>query len=146
LSPRRGVDQAANAPAWGINELPSGALRVRVYSGMDPISKRRMYLTEVVPPGPKAGDEAEKIRTRLLHQVDQKRNPRTRATVGQLLDKWLQVLDVDPSTRRPVEAMRATSASTFGPVLGSLPLTRLDVETLDSFALQVATSKKQVEQ
>jgi hypothetical protein len=42
----------------GIDELPSGALRVRVYGGMDLISKRRMYLTEVVPLGPKAGDEA----------------------------------------------------------------------------------------
>ena len=47
----------------------------------------------------KAGDQAEKVRTRLLHQVDKKRNPRTRATVGQLLDRWLQVLDVDPLTR-----------------------------------------------
>ena len=83
-----------------IDELPSGALRVRVYGGMDPIAKRRMYLTEVVPPGPKAGDQAEKVRTRLLHQVDQRRNPRTTATVGQLLDRWLQVLDVDPSTTR----------------------------------------------
>jgi integrase len=113
-----------------IDELPSGALRVRVYSGMDPISKRRMYLTDVVPPGPKAGDEAEKVRTRLLHQVDQKRNPRTRASVDQLLDRWLQVLDVDPLTRRGYEGYIRKH---IRPVLGSLPLTRLDVETLDSF-------------
>jgi hypothetical protein len=30
----------------------------------------------------------------------QKRNPRTRATVGQLLDRWLDGLDVDPSVLR----------------------------------------------
>ena len=36
----------------GIDELPSGALRVRVYAGMDPISKRRLYLSEIVPAGP----------------------------------------------------------------------------------------------
>jgi integrase len=113
-----------------IDELPSGALRVRVYSGTDPISKRRMYLTEVVPPGPRAGDEAEKVRTRLLHQVDQKRNPRTRATVGQLLDRWLEVLGVDPSTRRSYEGYIRKH---IRPLLGSLPLTRLDVEILDSF-------------
>src|SRR5918998_728432 len=113
-----------------IDELPSGALRVRVYSGMDPISKRRMYLTEVVPAGSKAGDQAEKVRTRLLHQVDQKRNPRTRATVGQLLDRWLQVLDVDPSTRQGYDGKIRKH---IRPLLGSLPLTRLDVETLDSF-------------
>ena len=81
-----------------IDELPSGALRVRVSAGIDPISKRRMYLTEVVPPGPKAGQEAERMRTRMLSQVDERRSPRTRATVGQLLDQWLEVLDVDPST------------------------------------------------
>jgi hypothetical protein len=46
--------------AIGIDALPPGALRVRVYRGMDPIAKRQMYLTEVVRPGPKAGDQAEK--------------------------------------------------------------------------------------
>lgn len=93
----------------GIDQLPSGALRVRVYAGVDPISKKRLYLTEIVPPGPKAGQEAERVRSRLQNQVDERRNPRTRATVGQLLDKWLEVLDVDPSTRRTHEA---TSVST----------------------------------
>jgi integrase len=48
-----------------IETLPSGSLRVKVYAGEDPISKRRHYLTEVVPAGPKATQEAEKIRTRL---------------------------------------------------------------------------------
>jgi integrase len=113
-----------------IDKLPSGALRVRVYSGVDPISKRRMYLSDVVPPGPKARDQAEKVRTRLLHQVDEKRNPRTRATVGQLLDRWLPVLDVDPSTRRTYDGYIRKH---IRPVLGLLPLTRLDVEILDSF-------------
>ena len=108
----------------------SGALRVRVYAGMDPISKRRMYLTEVVPAGPKAGQEAERIRTRMLGQVDERRSPRTRATLGQLLDKWLEVLDVDPSTRR---GYGNNIRKHIRPLLGSLSLTRLDVETLDSF-------------
>jgi integrase len=114
----------------GIDELPSGALRVRVYAGMDPIWKRRMYLSEVVPPGPRAGDRAERVRTRLLSQVDERRNPGTRATVGQLLDRWLQVLDVDPSTRRAYESKIGKH---IRPLLGSLSLTRLDVEALDSF-------------
>src|SRR5919106_4815418 len=87
-----------------IDELPSGALRVRVSAGVDPISKRRLYLTELVPAGPRAGQVAERIRTRLLSQLDERRSPRTRATVGQLLDRWLQVLDVDPSTKRGYES------------------------------------------
>ena len=35
-----------------VQELPSGSLRVSVYAGIDPVSHRRHYLREVVPPGP----------------------------------------------------------------------------------------------
>jgi integrase len=59
--------------------LPSGALRVRVYAGIDPLTQRRHCLTEIVAPGPKAEARAEQVRTRLLGQVDEQRNPRTRA-------------------------------------------------------------------
>jgi hypothetical protein len=38
-----------------------------------------MYLRETVPGGPRAAAEAKKVRTRLLNQVDEKRDPRTRA-------------------------------------------------------------------
>lgn len=37
----------------GIEELPSGALRVYAYAGIDPLSGRKNYLREVIPPGPK---------------------------------------------------------------------------------------------
>jgi integrase len=46
-------------------------------------------LVEVIPPGPDAARLAEQARTRLLSQVDEQRNPRTKATVNQLLDRWL---------------------------------------------------------
>lgn len=52
-----------------IDELPSGAFRVRVYAGKDPVSGRRHDLVEVIPPGPKAAALAEATRTRLLNQV-----------------------------------------------------------------------------
>jgi len=77
-----------------VEALPSGALRVKVYSGYDPVTGRRHYLTETVAAGHDAAKLAEKARTRLLGQVDERRNPRTKATVSQLLDKWLEVLDV----------------------------------------------------
>jgi integrase len=66
--------------------LPSGVLRVRVYASRDPLTKRDHYLVEIVPPGPEAAAEAEKVPTRFLHQVDEQRSPRTRATVNQLMD------------------------------------------------------------
>ncbi len=48
--------------ASGIDTLPSGA----VYARLDPLTKRRHDLIEIVPPGPDAAREAEKTRTRLL--------------------------------------------------------------------------------
>lgn len=112
-----------------VDELPSKALRVRVYAGKDPVSKRRLYLTEVIPAGPKAAALAEQARARLLNQVDEKRNPRTRATVNQLLDKWLAVVDVDASTKRGY-VLKANKH--IRPLIGAMSLTDLDVETLDS--------------
>lgn len=113
-----------------IEQLRSGALRVKVFAGHDPVSKRKLYLTETVPPGPRAAREAEKARTRLLAQIDEKRNPRTRATINQLLDRWLTVVDVEAETRRSYEAKIHKHVR---PLLGSISLAKLDVETLDSF-------------
>lgn len=53
-----------------IETLPSGSLRVKVYAGIDPVSKKRLYLDETVPAGPRAAKEAEKVRTKLLAQLD----------------------------------------------------------------------------
>jgi integrase len=113
-----------------IDELPSGAFRVRVHAGRDPLTGRRHDLVEVVPAGPRAAAEAEKARTRLLNQVDERRNPRTRATVNQLLDRYLQVLDVGETTRRTYEGYIEKH---IRPALGTLQAGRVDGETLDSF-------------
>ena len=113
-----------------IETLPSGSLRVRVYAGIDPVSKKRHYLVETIPAGPRAAKEAEKARTRLLAEVDERRNPRTRATVSHLLDRWLAVAELEPTTL----AGYLTKIEThIRPVLGELPVGRLDAETLESF-------------
>jgi integrase len=121
-----------------IDPLPSGALRVRVYAGADPLSGKAHYLTEVVPPGPKAAAQAEKVRTRLLAQVDDKRNPRTSATVNQLLDRYLEVLDVERTTRDGYERYMRIH---IRPLLGDLPIGRIDGEILDSFYAQLRTCR-----
>ena len=117
-----------------IEQLPSGSIRVKVYAGVDPVTKKRTYLDEVVPAGPRAAREAEKARTRLLAQVDERRNPRTRATVGQLLDKYLTVIDIEPTTRSTYEGYIANH---IRPVLGAVPLARLESETIDAFYAQL---------
>jgi hypothetical protein len=41
-----------------IDTLPGGALRVRVFAGLDPLTKRRHDLIEIIPPGPDAAPES----------------------------------------------------------------------------------------
>ena len=81
-----------------IEQLPSGSLRVVVYAGQDPLTKRRHYLREIIPAGPRAAAEADKALRRLAVQVDEQRNPRTTATVEQLLTEHFELLEVEPST------------------------------------------------
>ena len=88
------------------------------------------YLDEVGPAGPRAAAEAERVRTRLLHEVDERRNPKTRATVDQLLDHYLETLDVEPPTRTRHEGGIRIY---LRPALGRLPLSRLDSDLLDRF-------------
>jgi len=107
---------------------------VRVYSGFDRVSGKRLYLDETVPPGPRAAREAEQLRTKLLRQVDEKRNPRTRATVDQMLDRYLTGLDVEPTTRSTYEGYIRNH---IRPVLGPLPLGRIDADTIESFYSQL---------
>jgi LacI family xylobiose transport system transcriptional regulator len=70
-----------------IEKLPSGSLRVRVYAGIDSVSKKRRYLVETIPAGPMAVREAEAVRTRLLNEVHERRNPPARLVDNQLLDQ-----------------------------------------------------------
>jgi LacI family xylobiose transport system transcriptional regulator len=59
-----------------IERLPSGSLRVRVYDGLDPVSKKRRYLVETVAAGPTADREAAEVRDRLLAEVAARRSRR----------------------------------------------------------------------
>ena len=103
---------------------------MRVYAGSDPLTGKRHDLTEVVPPGPRAAAEAEKVRTRLLNQVDEQRNPRTKATVNQLLDRYLAVVELEESTRKTYVGYLDVHVR---PMLGALPLSKLNGEVLDTF-------------
>jgi hypothetical protein len=65
------VGSTPGAPSAGeIEKPPSGALRVRIHAGIDPVTKKRHRLEEIVPAGPKAAAQAEKVRTKLLAELD----------------------------------------------------------------------------
>jgi integrase len=122
-----------------IEVLPSGALRVKVYAGIDPVTKRRRYLTETIPSGPDAAKSAEKALTRLSNHVAERRNPRTTATVNQLLDRWLDVLDVEASTRR---GYVSKIDKHIRPFVGSVPVARVDAEVLDALYADLRKCKE----
>jgi integrase len=122
--------KARKRPRGGIDELPSGALRVRVYAGIDPITKQPHYLKETVPPGPKAWELAEQTRTRFLNQVDERRNPRTSATLAQLLKRYLDQFDGERST---LTTYRRYVRNHVQPLIGKEKVGNIDADILDSF-------------
>jgi len=101
VAPRSKADEGRKRGE--VETLPSGSLRVKVYAGVDPLSNKRIYLTEVIPAGPTALKEAKAAQTRFINQVDEQRNPRTKTTVDQLMDRYLELLDVDVTTRKSYE-------------------------------------------
>lgn len=121
-----------------IHRLPSGSLRVRVYAGIDPLSGRRHFLTRVIPAGPDAEKVAEKVRTKFLNEVDERRNPRTRATVSQLLDRHFALLQVEENT---LTGYTSLARIHIRPLIGELPLGRINGEVLDSFYKDLRTCR-----
>jgi hypothetical protein len=113
-------------------------LRVTVYAGEDPLTGKRIDLSETVPAGTNAAKEAEKVRVRLLNQVDEQRNPRTSATMNQLMDRYREVIDVDRTTRKGYESR---INSHIRPLLGHLPVARVNGEMLDSFFTVLRTCR-----
>jgi integrase len=118
-----------------ISQLPSGAYRVRVYAGSDPLTGGRHDLTEVVA----TAAEAEKVRTKLLSQLDERRNPRTKATMNRLMDRYLEVLDVEGNTQRSYQGL---THNHIRPALGALPVAQVDGEVLDAFYSQLRQCRK----
>ena len=103
--------------------------RVKVYTGYDHVSAKRHHLDEVMAAGPRVAAGAEKVRMQLPNEVDEHRNPKTRATVNPLLDPYLETLDVEPTTRTRYEGSsgttcgrRSTRSHSASPMLRSFPI------------------------
>jgi integrase len=114
----------------GIDELLSGALRVRVYAGLHPVSKHRHYLTKIIAAGAGADRQARRARDQLISQVEERRNPRTKATVDQLLECYLDQLDGSIIT---LTLYRGYVRNHISPFLGKIKTGALDADILDSF-------------
>ena len=115
----------ANTARGHIEQLPSGSFRVHVYAGTDPVTGRQRRLRETCP------DDATAAATlgRLLNEADGGRFPDRAATLGQALDKYLEIADLELSTR---EAHQGYIRRTIAPVLGDVKVRKLGADSLDS--------------
>lgn len=69
---------------------------------IDQLTGKRIQLRETVPARATRREtekEAEKVHTRFLIQVDERRSPRTEATVNELFDRRHDVIDIEGKTR-----------------------------------------------
>jgi hypothetical protein len=107
-------------------EVLKRGFRAVVYAGKDPITGRKVYLKETHPDR----QAAERARDRLVAQVEAERIPDQAATVAYLLDRWVEVVDHELSTR---ETNEGYIRRTLKPALGDMPLRKLQhrVDILD---------------
>jgi hypothetical protein len=104
-------------PTGHVEALKRG-FRVVVYAGKGPITGRKSYLKETHP----TRDAAEAARLRLVAQVEADRIPDQSATVGYLLDRWMQVADHELSTSDTNEGY---IRRTLKPAIGDITLRKL---------------------
>jgi integrase len=93
--------------------------QVIVPAGVDPITKRYRYRYEQTD----TLHEAEAARDRMLADLAAGREPRTKATFGELLDRMLEVADLDFTTRGMYQGY---IERTIRPVLGGMQVRELE--------------------
>ncbi|MGH3997419.1 MAG: hypothetical protein ACRDTJ_08155 [Pseudonocardiaceae bacterium] len=113
-----------------IAKLPSGALRVSVYAGTDPLTGRRHDPRESIPAGPTAEADARKAMRRLATEVNERCNPRTNATVNQLLDRHFELAELEANT---LANYRGLAQKHIRPLIGTVKVGALDGDLFDSF-------------
>ncbi|WNV83191.1 tyrosine-type recombinase/integrase [Umezawaea sp. Da 62-37] len=126
---RRKKDPAAR-DQQGFETLKSGALRVRVYAGRDPITRKEIWLRETVPAGDDAWDRARRVRTRLLHQVDEGKASKSSLTNQQLLELYLTPGRVEGTT---LDGYIRKAKTHIYPLIGKEQISKTTNRTLNKF-------------
>jgi integrase len=127
------VRRARGNVSW----LPSGGARVTVYGGIDQLTGKRIQLRETVAARETQREtekEADKVRIKLLNQFDERRSPRTEATVNELLDRWLDVIDIEKTTRT---GYVGKIEKHIRPTIGRLAVGRVRAETIENLYAQL---------
>jgi len=110
---------------------------VKVYAGVDQLTGQKLWLRQTVAARETRREtqrEAEQVLTKLLNQVDEHRTPRTEATVNYLLDRWLDVIDIEKKTRA---GYVGKIEKHIRPTLGPIAVGKVKVETVEALYAQL---------
>jgi hypothetical protein len=118
-----------------IEQLPSGSWRAVVFVGSDPFNGKPRYLRETAT----SYDAAEVAPTKLQRQVDEDQHPKTKITVRQAVEQWLDVADVQDTTRDRYEGLIRLC---IFPIFGDTMAAKLDAELLERFYARLQRCRK----
>jgi len=110
---------------------------IAVPVGRDPITKRYRYAYDSAG----TAEEAERRRAALIEQITKGRVPQARATVSDLIDRWLSVAELELITTVNYESY---IERVIRPVLGGLQLREIQdrVEVLDELYAQLRRCRR----
>jgi integrase len=111
-----------------MRERSPGHWELRAFTGRDPVTDAPRQATRTFRGTEK---EAGKALSQLVSEVENGKFERTSATVGQLLDKWLEAAESNQRPRTLYENKRKIEGR-IRPILGSVRLDKLSAETLDA--------------
>jgi integrase len=103
-----------------------GRFRASVFAGTDPLTSKPRYLRKSADTYAQAQVEL----TKLLAQVDEQQQPRSNITVGQVVEKWLEVAELEATTRQRYDGLVRLYIE---PTFGTMSAAKLDAELLESF-------------
>jgi integrase len=83
--------------------------------------------------------DTDKALRRLANQVDERRNPRTNATLNQLLDQHFEMLDLEPNT---VDGYRELAVNHIRPLIGTQKVGALGGDVFDSFYAELRRCRR----
>ncbi|HVX20864.1 MAG TPA: site-specific integrase [Acidimicrobiales bacterium] len=115
--------------AGSMKERSPGVWRLRVFTGRDPRTGHPQQLHETFR-GTEAA--AKKRLAKLVTQVDEGKFDRTKATVSQLLDRWLANIEGERSPTT-IRDYRGAIEHAIRPAIGAMKLAKLGPDNLDAW-------------
>jgi integrase len=103
-----------------------GKFRAVAFAGSDPLTGKPRYLRKSTD----TYAEAQKELTKLLTQLDAKQHPRSQITVGEIVEKWLEVGELAETTRQRYDGL---VRNYIQPTFGDSPAAKVDAELLGRF-------------